>query len=203
MDDGTSIALLLLAAGGSKRMGTPKQLLIIDEQPLIRHAALNALEARFQPTAVVLGAYAADIRPLISDLPLLIVENPHWAQGMSGSLRVGLEAILRVAPRASGLIVMLADQPRLPASQLVTLANTHRRTGQSIVASSYSDHIAPPAYIGREHFAALRALTGDAGARHLLATEKGESVPVPPGADIDVDTIADYERLVESAPAQR
>lgn len=196
-------ALLLLAAGGSRRMGEPKQLLDVGGEPMIRVAARVALSAALHPTVIVLGAHAERIRDLLKGLPLEIVENPQWEDGMASSLRAGLTAVLTKAPRILGLIVMLADQPRLTAGHLRALVSAQRDSGRPVVASDYGDHLGPPAYFGREHFSALLALHGDHGARALLQELDALPVAISADAGADLDTSSDYARLIESPPVSR
>lgn len=191
-------ALLVLAAGGSKRMGQPKQLLSVNGEPLIRRVTLIALEANLRPVVVVLGADAERIRPRLEDLAVLIVENPQWQEGVASSLRAGVGAITCDAPQARGLIVMLADQPRLPAAHLTRIEAAQRASSRTIVATDYGDHLGPPAYFGRQHFPSLQALRGDVGARELLRAFAVESIAMPAGAGPDLDSPADYARLRDS-----
>lgn len=194
-------ALLVLAAGGSKRMGQPKQLLCVNGEPLIRRVTLAALEANLRPTVILLGAQADRIRPHIKDLAALIVENPQWNEGVASSLRAGVATIVHNAPQARGLIVMLSDQPWLTAAHLIRIEAAQRASGQTIVASDYGDHRGPPAYFGRQHFPALQALRGDVGARELLRDLDVESVAAPAGSGADLDSPDDYARLLDSTSA--
>lgn len=203
MDERRDRALLLLAAGGSRRMGEPKQLLSIRGEPLIRIAARVALTARLHPSIVVLGAHAPRIREHLEDLPLESIENAQWHEGMASSLRLGVAAIVARAPETRGLIVMLADQPRLTTAHLEALLDTQTASGRSIVASDYGDHLGPPAYFGAEHFPALLALRGDIGARALLQAFDALPVVAHGDAAIDLDTPADHARLIELPPVSR
>lgn len=203
MADEAPRALLLLAAGGSRRLGEPKQLLSVDGEPLIKRAVRIALAAQLQPTVVVLGAYAAQIRAHIEDQPVTIVENPDWREGMASSIRSGLAAVLAEAPDAGGIVMMLADQPHLKAEHLAALVTAQRTSGRDIVAADYGNHLGPPAYFGRRHFSALRELQGDAGARALFGNIEPLPVPLPRNASADLDTPEDYSRLVESARVNR
>src|SRR5437868_1282596 len=108
---GTSaIGLLLLAAGASSRMGAPKQLLRYEGRTLLRRAAETALASVCRPVVVVLGAHAPQLQPELIGLPLRIVVNTHWEQGMGSSLRVGMETLLQ-EPKAEieAVVIMLCD----------------------------------------------------------------------------------------------
>lgn len=191
-------AVVVLAAGGSRRMGRPKQLLHLDGQPLVRRAVRVALDAGLGRVFVVIGAEAGRIRPALEDLDVTIVVNPDWQDGIASSLRAGVAEIGRVAPDARGLIVLPGDQPRMPAEHLARIDAAQRGSGAAIVASDYGDHRGPPAYFGRRHFAALMALRGDAGARDLLQGDGVETVTAPAGSHFDLDHPADVLRLRET-----
>ncbi len=189
--------ILLLAAGGSTRMGQLKQLLQVEGQPLLRRAARAAIDAGLHRVLVVLGAEAARVLPVIADLDVGIVLNPEWPEGIASSLRAGVLAVEQGLPDARGLIVMMADQPWMPAAHLCRI-DAARRTGcGSIVASDYGDHLGPPAYFDRQHFPALKALRGDAGARTLLLSEAVVAVAAPAGSDADLDEPRDLLRMAD------
>src|SRR4028118_1557934 len=107
----STIGLIILAAGASTRMGTPKQLLTYRGCSLIRHMAEVAIASVCQPIAIVLGANGERIKPEISQLPLQIVENQQWQEGMSSSIQVGLEALLAVNQHLDAVAIALCDQP--------------------------------------------------------------------------------------------
>lgn len=194
MAEAGDCVVAVLAAGGSSRMGEPKQLLRIDGEPLVRRAVRLATEARVGPTVVVLGAEAGRIRAEIEDLPIQIVLNAGWEEGLASSLRAAVEAAERGHPAARGLLVMPADQPRLTAAHLRALDAAQRAGGAPIVASDYGDHRGPPALFAASQYAALRALCGDAGARDLLAVAGVATVAAPPGSGLDLDRPSDVDR---------
>lgn len=195
MADAGPCVVVVLAAGGSRRMGRPKQLLDIDGEPLVRRAVRVALDAGLGRVLVVIGAQAGRIRTAIEDLDVAIVVNPDWQEGIASSLRAGVAEIGRVAPDARGLIVLPADLPRMPAEHLARIDAAQRRSGATVVASDYGDHRGAPAWFGRRHFAALGALRGDAGARDLLQGEDVETVAAPSGSGLDLDLPADVLRF--------
>lgn len=185
----------VLAAGGSSRMGEPKQLLRIDGESLVHRAARIAVEARVGPVVVVLGAEADRIRAEIADLPLRVVLNAGWQEGLASSLRATVEAAEGAQPAARGLLVLPADQPRLTAAHLRALDVAQRAGGAAIVASDYGDHRGPPALFAAARYPALRALRGDAGARELLRGADVLAVAAPPGSGLDLDRPSDFDRL--------
>jgi molybdenum cofactor cytidylyltransferase len=195
--------LILLAAGASRRMGQPKQLLPVHGQPLLRHMVVSLRDAPVAPFVVVLGAHALEIAPALTDLPVEIVVNAGWAEGMGSSLRTGVAALERLAPQLDGLIVALADQPGLTAAHLNALVDSHRQTGHGIVASNVSGRAMPPVFFSAAWFPRLRTLTGDEGARTLLQAHATDIALVPFVNGTDLDTPQDYARFVADAPLQQ
>jgi molybdenum cofactor cytidylyltransferase len=192
------IAAVVLAAGASTRLGFPKQLIVHEGEPLVRRAAMAAIEAGASPVVVVLGANASAIAPALSGLtPVTTVLNLEWSKGLASSLTAGLSAVLEDAS-CDGVLVTLADQPLVDAAalgRLIAMFNGERR----IVASAYGDTIGVPALFGREHIDDLMRLTGDAGAGAWLRNRRTEATCVPLGAAaLDIDTPADAARLSET-----
>ncbi len=190
------VGLLVLAAGGSRRLGIPKQLLRDSHGlSLIRRAAQTALLSPCRPVAVVLGAFGDAIRPEISDLPLSVVVNTDWETGMASSLRAGLAALTASAP-LDAVLVMLCDQPGVSAALLDSLVAAYRTSGHALVACEYGAVLGVPALFGRELFGDLSALEGDEGARRVIKAYAGPVTRIAfPAGKWDIDTIADAEAL--------
>jgi len=191
--------LILLAAGASRRMGRPKQLLPVAGQPLLRQVAERLLVAPVAPVVVVLGANADAIAPCLDGLALTTVVNERWDDGMGSSLGAGLQALLRRTPPVDAVIVALADQPQSSAEHLAALLQARTETGRSIVATTSAGVPQPPALFTAEWFPRLLALKGDAGARRLLQENAGRMATVARAAIADLDTPADYEDYLGSA----
>jgi molybdenum cofactor cytidylyltransferase len=191
---------LVLAAGGSSRMGRPKQLLPVAGTPLLVRAVEAALSSQAWPVVVVLGAEAGQIRPALARLPVLVVENPAWSEGMASSIRSGL-ALLRQFSRAiDGVLVALCDQPGFSAESISRLVATQRVTGRSIAAARYAGRCGAPALFMREHFPALAVLVGEEGARELLNGDPDRVAAVDmPELAVDLDTPEDYAAWQKSA----
>ncbi|MCE2861121.1 MAG: hypothetical protein RIR76_1475 [Verrucomicrobiota bacterium] len=186
--------LVLLAAGASRRMGSPKQLIEIDGRPLLVRAVEAALAAPVWPVVVVLGANAAVIRPAIAPLPVLVVENPAWAEGMASSIREGISALRQFSRGLDAAVLALCDQPGFSAATVESLLAAHRATGRGIVAARYAGRLGAPALFSRGHFAALTALTGEEGARDLLNADPARVAAVDlPELARDLDTPADLK----------
>ena len=169
MPEGASRAFklgaVILAAGGSSRMGTTKQLLNVGGTSLVARAADAALCSGADPVVVVVGADAARVRAEVARLPILSAHNSQWATGLASSIRVGIEALLEAEPETDAVVVAPCDQPALSAEVIARLTDLHRSTGR-IAAARYDGRNGAPAVFGRANFAALAGLTGDAGARH-------------------------------------
>jgi CTP:molybdopterin cytidylyltransferase MocA len=203
MPEDNLCALALLAAGGSRRLGQPKQLVRVGGESLIRRMARACLGAQLSPNIVVLGAHAQAVRKELEDLPLTMVENPHWEEGIASSLRIAVKAALAEEPRITALLVTLADQPNVTTAHLSSLVSAQRSSARSIAAADFGDHLGPPVCFAREHFPVLLALSGDCGARNLLRQFDALPVRMPASAGDDLDTPADLARLIESLPSHR
>lgn len=193
----STIGLVLLAAGASTRLGTPKQLLRYQEQTLLRRAAETALASRCQPVVVVLGAYAERLQPELQGLPVHSIENSDWEQGMGSSLRAGLTELLSAteAPLEAA-VFMLCDQPRVSAETLDMLVDRHYETGRPLVASEYGNALGVPALFHHSLFPELLALQGAEGAKQILQRHREQAFGIPfPEGLLDIDTPDDYTRL--------
>ena len=179
----------ILAAGSSSRLGRPKQLVVIDGEPLLRRTARLALASPCSTIAVVVGAHAAEVTLAVGDLALAILDNPAWTEGVASSIRAA--AAWAEAQGAAGLLLMVCDQPRLSTEHHAALLAEHARTS-AIVGSGYSGTVGVPAVFPASSFAALGALRGDRGARALLGG--AASIGWDDGA-IDVDFEADVSVL--------
>ena len=188
--------LVILAAGASRRMGSPKQLIEIDGRPLLVRAIEAALAAPVWPVVVVLGANATAIRPVIGHLPVLVVDNPAWAEGMASSIREGVATLRQFSRALDAAVLALCDQPGFSAATVESLLAAHRATGRGIVAARYSGRLGAPALFTRAHFPALAALTGEEGARDLLNADPARVAAVDlPELARDLDTPDDLKDL--------
>lgn len=193
--------VLVLAAGSSSRMGRPKQLLPYGSSTLLRHATETALATGFGPVLVVLGAGAEQCRGTLDGLDVRTVVNAAWAEGMGTSIATGLAELERIAPQLDGVLILLHDQPAIPAGRLVELVAA-RQAADLIVASRYDGVTGVPAWFRRELFEELRRLDGRQGARRLIDAHASRMRPFDlPEAALDLDTPDDYQRLGSGNPA--
>ncbi len=183
---------MLLAAGGSSRLGAPKQLLRLGGRSLVRRAAEALLQAGCAPVVVVLGAEADAVRAELEGLRVAPVLNPAWGGGLATSLRCGL---LALPDSAAAALVCPSDQPAVSSALFERMLLLQRSSGKPIVACRYGDVVGAPALFLRARFPELLALQGDAGARAVLARAPDDvaSVDFPEGA-FDVDTPEDEAR---------
>lgn len=186
---------IILAAGPSTRMGSPKQLLEIDGQPLLLRAVEAALASPAWPVVVVLGANADAIRPVLARRPVLIAENSAWPEGMASSIRTGVTTLQQFSRGLDAALIALCDQPAFSGEVIAALITAQRGSGRSIVAAHYSGRHAAPALFLREHFSALAHLTGEEGARALLNDhpERVTGIDLPSLA-LDLDTPEDVKQ---------
>ena len=189
------IGIILLAAGASARMGTPKQLLKYKGSTLLQ-LVLDTATAAGGKVVVVLGAYAETIQQQLNRRMAQVVENTNWQQGMSSSIRCGLEALLKSDPAMEAVIILVGDQPYISADLLQKLIAKWAVTGKKIVASTYNGTRGVPALFDTTFFPALLSLNGQEGAKKLVQQYPEEVATVDfPGGAIDIDTVEDYEML--------
>jgi molybdenum cofactor cytidylyltransferase len=185
------VGAVILAAGESRRFGSPKQLAVVDGATLLEHAIATARESGLLPVVTVVPVWLTRPERLGGEW-LRWIRNPYPERGMSLSLRLGLEGL---PDEVEAAVILLGDQPRVAAETIAMLLAA--RGERPIVASEAGGVLAPPVLIERSHFGLARDLGGDQGLRELLrgSPQLVEAVAVPEHA-IDVDTPRDLDRLV-------
>jgi molybdenum cofactor cytidylyltransferase len=184
---------LVLAAGGSKRLGTPKQLLPYGEATLLDHVLATARDCEFDQLLCVIGGSAEGVRDRVDLTGATVVENQSFGEGCSSSIAAALTSVDR---RAEVLVLMLGDQPGVIAATVRTLIAGRR--GAKLAACAYEDGRGHPLAFARSIFDELAALHGDKGVWKLLDrhAEAVVDVPVPGPIPRDVDTDEDYRALL-------
>ncbi len=192
----SSIAIVVLAAGASTRMGVPKQLLRVHGRSLVRHAVEAALGSSCRPVIVVLGAHGEAVQSELEGLPVRIVRNENWSQGLSTSIRAGIAALPSAPDSPEAIVLTLCDQPFVGADSIEALVAAYRSTGRPIVASQYGGTLGVPTLFSRALLPELLALEGDTGARQVIQAHASSVWPVPcPQGAVDLDTPEDHAAI--------
>jgi molybdenum cofactor cytidylyltransferase len=195
-DDGP-VTGLLLAAGGSRRLGRPKQLLPYGDATLLGHTLAVARACAFGQLICVLGGAADPIRETVDVAGVEVVENRRFGEGCSSSIAAALHA---VDERSQALVLLLGDQPGVtPATVEALLAG---RGEAPLAACRYEDGRGHPLAFARSTFGELATLHGDKGVWKLLDRRVAEVVDVPVAGRIplDVDTWEDYRAVLAALP---
>jgi molybdenum cofactor cytidylyltransferase len=196
------IGALILAAGGSRRLGRPKQLLKFRGRSLVRRAADAAIEAGCAPAAVVIGGSGEETAAEFEGSGAALIVNEQWESGLGSSIQAGARWFSRNAPFIEAILLLACDQPLVDARALRGIIELRRASGKLIVASAYSGTVGIPALFDKCYLPELESLEGDRGAKSLilLQPDRVATFSCPEGA-VDIDTAEDYEKLRSSGIA--
>ncbi len=188
--DQPRIAVLMLAAGQSRRMGKTNKLLVpVDGKPMLRHTVEAALAAKATDTLVVTGHDRQAVETLLDGTAVRTTHNPNYAQGLSTSLKAGIEAL---PPGIDAAIICLGDMPEIDSQLLDRLIDAFDPSqGRSIVVPTHNGKRGNPVLWASAYFPAMAALEGDVGARHLIGQHQEAVVEVPMESSatlLDIDT---------------
>lgn len=193
------IAIIILAAGSSSRMGTSKQLLLVDHEPILRRTVKTAVESELERVVVVLGANAEEHRKALEDFNIDLTVNNNWQSGMGSSIKTGVKFIRENYGDCTGVIVLVCDQPLLKADHIGKLIHQQKHSGKSIVASSYAGTIGVPVLFKNEIFPELLAMNDSEGAKKIILKNKDKLIGVDfPEGEIDLDTPEDFRKFTQS-----
>lgn len=181
------IAILILAAGTSSRMGTPKQLLPIGNTTLLGLAIENALNTKANTICCVLGAHAKRIKQETGEFPVNVIINTNYNSGLSSSIVAGIHELQDY----DAVLIMLADQPKIDTNYLNRLITSFTENSDNISASDYGKKVGVPAIFPKMFYSELLTLKGDKGARDMLQSTKN-TIKLRPESLIDIDTQEEY-----------
>lgn len=191
------VAGIVLAAGGSTRMGQVKQLLRWQGKPLVRQVAETAIRAGLDPVVVVTGSAAREVEAALEGLPVQLVFNREWESGQASSIRAG---VMNLPAEIGGAVFLLSDMPQIPPSLIQAELEIHRREFVSIICPRVDSRRGNPVLFDRQTFPALLELTGDSGGRILF-----DRFPIrwlawdDPEILRDIDTPADYQEFSQGS----
>lgn len=196
-----NVYAIILAAGASSRLGSPKQLLQWRNRPLLEHSILNARSILDDRIIVVLGAHSESIQTAIDLGTVTSIVNPDWQEGMASSIRVGVQAL---PASAAAVLILLCDQPLINATHIQSLVDSWQSAPTHIIASQYHHSIGVPALFPAGFFEHLLTLSGDRGAKSLLIQFEKNLLKIPmPEAELDIDSAKDFDHLTSHYSAQK
>jgi molybdenum cofactor cytidylyltransferase len=197
----SGIAAVVLAAGASTRLKTPKQLVLHQGESLLRRTVRVILAIKPR-RVVVLGAYAERVIDQLDQLPVKVVQNREWQEGMGSSIRAGLAA-LSLGELRNGVLVTVCDQPLLSASHLDRMYRAFCESMPEIVASSYDRVLGVPAIFRSDLITKLTTLSGEEGARKIIADHYSGTIGIDfPEGRFDIDSPDDLKKLIALEQAQ-
>lgn len=188
------VAVIIPAAGGSRRLGQPKQLVSWGGRTLVENAIDTALAIEPDRVIVVLGAHEAAVRRVLEDRPVEIVVNERWSRGLGGSIAAGAKALEKSRGELQSILVHLCDQPHVSPRTLRRLWERFREGEAPAALCGYDTAKGPPAIFTSSLLPELTSLTGDVGAKPLFK-RLAPTILRAPEAGWDVDEPGDLERL--------
>ena len=188
--------IVILAAGNSSRLGSPKQLLPFQNKNLLQHVIDEATAAGAAPVIVVTGARSEVVSAAIDTSKADVIWNEKWLEGKASGIVAGVQRIVSSYPQVEHIILAVCDQPFVTAGLFVQLFDKQQYSEKNIVASAYADTLGTPVLLGRKYFDALLGLEKDEGARKILMAHNNDVAGVDfPLGHIDIDTQEDYDAL--------
>jgi molybdenum cofactor cytidylyltransferase len=196
----SNIAILILAAGGSTRMGSPKQLLKWKQTTLIGHTIATAQKLELSKTIIVLGANYNSIKTKIERYQVETLINKDWRSGLGNSIAFGVRSILECNLDLDGVLVILADQPLVDTAYLNSLIKAFEIGKRQIIASAYKENKqGVPVLFDKFYFKELSQLNDDKGAKAILQKYANKAIGMnAEGLVSDIDTLDDYKKLYNS-----
>ncbi|MCD0465190.1 NTP transferase domain-containing protein [Flavobacterium sp. ENC] len=190
------VALVLLAAGSSKRMGQPKQLLPWNDSTLLGHAIKNILSTGAFKLFLVLGAHSDQITAKVDLSGMTVLINENWQQGLGSSIAFATGEINEKHADIKAVLFLLADQPFIESTHLDNIIQLHFREQESIVLTRNKEYRGVPVLFPRKFFPELLVLSNDEGAKKVIASHKEHVMEVVTRNETaDIDTFDTYVKL--------
>ncbi len=187
------IAIVLLAAGASTRLGRPKQLLSLNGVTLLRKTAEMASKSIAETVHVVLGYESERMKAELINLPVRIIENHQWQEGLSTSLCAGVKSL---SERTEAAVILLCDQPKLSTVFINKIIETYIDTRAPLVTSRYAGTVGVPSLFDRQIFPELLSLNGDQGAKSIIERYSKTRMEIDfPGGNDDIDSAGDEKEM--------
>lgn len=180
-----ALAGIVLAAGASSRLGSPKQLVTLHGETLVARVSKLALSQCEDGVIVVTGEEHERIVDALSGTAATTVRNVRWREGLGTSLSCAVAAL---SPMTRAVLVLLTDQPLIDKADLNRLVSAAHTRPDSIAAAAYNRGLGVPAIFPERNFAELRQLGGDRGAKQIISEQSGVSAVQMPNAEFDLDT---------------
>lgn len=191
--------IVILAAGNSSRLGAPKQLLAFEGKSLLRRITDEASLNPDHHVLVVLGASHETIQNELKGAKVEMAINPDWEEGMSGSIKAGLKALLQENPDLERCIITVCDQPFVNANVFHELNVLAKETGKGIITTGFAGTWGVPVLFSRRYFDELLSLDGQEGAKKIIKKHLADMAIFPfAQARFDIDTKEDYYRLKQT-----
>ncbi|MFQ3296382.1 MAG: molybdenum cofactor cytidylyltransferase [Polaribacter sp.] len=193
-----NIAVLVLAAGTSSRMKTPKQLVKIGTNFLLETVLSKAKTINKKDVFCVLGANEALIKQEISASDICFIYNPNFNEGLSSSIVSGISALEMKRKNYDAVFVLLGDQPAIEKTHLKAMIALFSENESKIIASNYGEKFGVPAIFPKRYFSKLKKLSGDFGAKDILNKNKNVIALRKQTNFIDIDTVEDLQAFKKS-----
>lgn len=191
-----NVAIVILSAGSSTRMGTAKQLLPVGNTTLLGLSIEHAQKSNANEIICVIGANSKIIQDSISNYDIDVITNDNYKEGLSSSIVEGIYHIEN--KNFDAALIMLSDQPKVDSNYLNVLIRSYEKNPTKIIASEYSKNVGVPAIFPKTYFKQLQQLKGDKGAKEFLNTNKAQVISTKSEKLIDIDTQEEYLNFLNS-----
>lgn len=192
MKNSTNLAVLILAAGRSSRLGQPKQLVKYKSKTLLEHSCENALKVS-KDVFVVLGEKYDECKNKLENIDVNIIYNEEYKKGLSTSIKSGIKQL----EAYDKVLIMLCDQPFIPLSHFQNLVKEEIKHNK-IIASLYENNLSVPAIFPKRFYSQLLSLSGDKGAKAVILNNEYKHIILENNLSIDIDTKEDLATLKEA-----